>query len=64
MADAPKTYSHLCTLAFTVVTGNDAENITPDELRTAIRLRLEDLERSADRGHEEILEACLPPTRH
>ncbi len=51
-------YNHMFLIAFTVVTTNDAESVTADELRAGLRARLADLSLP---GSDEIIEACGMP---
>lgn len=53
----PKKYSHVFSLAFTVDSNNEGENVTKDELLIGLRRRLAGLERNP----VEILEACGLP---
>lgn len=52
-------YNHAFTLAFTVITPNDGENVTAQELRDAVSRRL--IELRVDGDHDEIIEACGLP---
>lgn len=48
--------NHMLTIAFTVISTNDGENLTADELREGLRQRLADLAEG-----DEIIEACGLP---
>ncbi len=50
------TYNHMFTIAFTVVTPNNGENVTADELRKGLHNRLLNLA-----AGDEIIEACGLP---
>ena len=52
-------HNHLFTIGFSVVTNNDAEHVTAQELRAALARRLREMGRSG--GADEILEACGQP---
>lgn len=52
-------YNHMFTIAFTVVTENDAENVTAAELREGLQRRLKELR--VDGDYDEIIEACALP---
>lgn len=51
------TYNHMCTVAFTVISKNDGESLTPAEPRAGLMQRIKDLDASQD----EWVEACCPP---
>lgn len=50
------TYNHMCTVAFTVVSKNDGESLTNEELKAGLLQRVKDLDSSPG----EWSEACLP----
>jgi hypothetical protein len=51
-------FNHMYSVAFSVETPNDWEEVTKDELISGLRARLKCLETE---GSEEIYEACNPP---
>jgi hypothetical protein len=53
----PKRYSHAYTIAFTVISEHEGEDVTVDELRFGVLNRLLDLEKHPG----EIIEACGLP---
>ena len=51
------TYNHMFTVAFTVITKNDGESVTREELREGLLQRIKDL----DSSPAEWTEACGYP---
>ena len=51
------TYNHMFTIAFTVISKNDGDSVTPEELQAGLSERIRDLNSSPD----EWVEACCPP---
>lgn len=56
VAQGVKTFNHMFTVAFTVISPNDGENVTADELKAGLLKRIQDLDR-----HDEWEEACGLP---
>ncbi len=51
-------YNHMFTIAFSVVTKNQPENVTANELRVGIIKRLYNLQLTAEQGRDGMIEAC------